>query len=174
MLHLTHCSVTIFSLCTFKIKPASLIPQWFFIKANLETKTWIDYTAQTEKAMKKKHKWQFCSQDLMFGILLCVQITRVFMANDATSSRDLSSRFFPTFPSPCRTLTPSSKPTVLGPFHFIPTTDLMQPVPPPCLFFLQTLRWTFHLLHSHSWTCYFIRNVSAVLLAWVCLRLFPP
>lgn len=139
-------------------------------KANLETKTWVYPSAQTEKAMKKIDKWQFCSQDLTFGILLHVQTSKVFMANCSTSIQDPSSLLFTNLSfSDVELQLQSSTPTNLEPSHFVPTTDLMQHVPPPYLFLLQTRGWSLHFSIVTLWqTCFFIRNVSAVSLAWVC------
>lgn len=89
-----------FFFCTLKRKAAFLIPQWISFKADLETKTWIHYIAQTEKTMKKIHKRQYCSQDLMFGVLLCVQITSILVAKYSISTQDPSPWSLPTSPSP--------------------------------------------------------------------------
>lgn len=87
MLHLIHYRVSPhFVLCTLEIKPAPLTPQQVFIKADLETKTRIYYTVRTEKAMTKIHNGNSVLRSDI-RILLCVQVTRDFMANCSASSQ---------------------------------------------------------------------------------------
>lgn len=91
-------TVTIFLPLNSQSKASISTSQQLFTKADLEIKNWTDYTAQTEKATKKTPAWQCCSP--MCRILLCVQITRVFVANYSTSSQDPSTRSLPASPSP--------------------------------------------------------------------------
>lgn len=118
----------------------------------------------------------------MPGILLCVQMTRAFLGNHSTSSRDPSSWSLPTSPLPRWTAAPAKQTywrpggctmspelTPLCPYHQL---NVARSTP---AFLLQMLTWTFHLLHIHSLslslcrTYFLIRNVSFVSLAWVYL-----